>query len=244
MRVAELASVLALAVTTVGVIIWRMRVWATAHALTDRLTGVKNRRYVEQTMDRDAASCLRRYADWLALKLAPQNSDLSFLVVHLDDLETAARQFGAKTRDRLLIEIAHCLETTCRDSDLVARWSDVRFVVVGRFTNGTQTALLAGRVRRAVAGRVVGTSGRKVTTTCSIGYAVYPFDAKRSPIGWREVLALAEHAADDAMHSGGNRAVGYVAGSEPLRVSVAEVTERDTGEWLATGRLRREAAAG
>src|SRR5579862_6549610 len=154
----------------------QMQAWARAHSLTDALTGLKNRMYVEQMVDHDASSCLRRYADWRRLNLAPQQCDLVFLLVTLDDRERVATQSGRKAADRLLVEIAHCLERTCRDSDVVVRWGGDAFMILGRFTNGPQANVLAERVRRAVSARTAPLpNGATVSTTCSIGYAVFPF---------------------------------------------------------------------
>lgn len=237
------AALMAVVAVIAGVI-YRRRADARARALstTDALTGLRNRRYVEQSADSDASACLRRHAKWGLINQTPQESDLVFLLVDLDEFKRVNDKFGHPAGDRLLVEIAHALVASCRDSDVVARWGGDEFLVIARFTTGTEAKRIAERIRRAVASRAIQMpQGQSVGTTCSVGYGVFPFDAKRSSLTWRHVLTLADHASYDAKNSGRNRCVGYVAGQSALRgVETPEISRADAEGWLQGGKLKRE----
>lgn len=224
--------------------IYRRRADARARALstTDALTGLRNRRFVEQSADSDASACLRRHAKWGLLNQTAQESDLIFLLVDLDEFKVVNDKFGHQAGDRLLVEVAHSLVASCRDSDVVARWGGDEFLVIARFTNGSEAKRIAERIRVAVAGRSVQLAdGQTAGTTCSVGYGVFPFDAIRSSLGWRHVLALADHASYDAKNNGRNRCVGYTAGPIALRATErAEISRADAEGWLQSKQLKRE----
>ena len=208
----------------------------------DPLTGLKSRRYVEQTIDRDAAECIRRHVKWRMLGVAAQESDLALLVVDLDQFAALNQKVGKPMGDRLLTEIGRALDETCRDSDVVSRWEADKFLVLARFTNGHQAGALAERLRATVAKCSLQTVKGPLSTTCCVGYAIFPLDAAQTPFNWRETLSLAEMALFDAKKSGRNRCVGYLAGEKPLkRSSTAGIRQAETTEWLGSGKLRREA---
>ena len=197
---------------------------------------------MEQSGDSDASACLRRHAKWGLINQAAQESDLIFLLVDLDEFKLVNDKYGHQAGDRLLVEIGHALVASCRDSDVVARWGGDEFLVIARFTNGSEAKRIAERIRRAVAGRLVELAdGQTAGTTCSVGYGVFPFDARRSSLGWRHVLALADHASYDAKHNGRNRCVGYTAGPIALPTAeTAEISRANAEGWLQSRQLKRE----
>src|SRR5579859_340922 len=78
-------------------------------AVVDPLTGVKSRRYIEQTIDRDAAECIRRHVKWRMIGVAAQESDLAMLLVDLDQFAALNQRFGKAACDRVLVEVGRCL---------------------------------------------------------------------------------------------------------------------------------------
>jgi diguanylate cyclase (GGDEF)-like protein len=136
-------------------------------AVTDSLTGLYNRRRLEQRLRQEVAKALR------------YGQDLSLLVVDLDDFKRFNDTFGHPQGDVLLRQLAAILAAeTRREVDVVARLGGDEFVVLMPLTpaagEGTGAALAAAeRIRAAVgAHRFEGHPGRRDQhTTVSIGVA-------------------------------------------------------------------------
>jgi diguanylate cyclase (GGDEF)-like protein len=136
-------------------------------AMTDSLTGLYNRRHLEERLRQEVAKA-RRYAQ-----------DLSVLMIDLDDLKRFNDTFGHPQGDKLLQELtAILLAETRRDVDVVARYGGDEFVVVMPLTPAVDedagVALAAAeRIRQAVGTHAFeGSPGRRnKRVTVSIGVA-------------------------------------------------------------------------
>ena len=186
--------------------------------MTDALTGLKNRRYVTQTIAADCTVATRQHrtaAD--ARQPTPANSDLLFVLIDIDDFKAVNERYGQAAGDRVLTQIADVLRTTCRASDTIARWNGEEFLAVLRFTNRETAPISAERIRMAVEQRVLDLGdGRSAGCTCSIGFAPYPLSLQRlDEDTWEHVVALADEALQQAKQSGGNTWVG--AHTSPVR---------------------------
>lgn len=89
------------------------------YALTDPLTGIPNRRALQNELTRALANAERGQT---AVHLA---------FIDLDDFKGINDQYGHDSGDRLLIQIAAALKAALRDGDFVARYGGDEFVVFG-----------------------------------------------------------------------------------------------------------------
>ena len=154
-------------------------------SLTDPLTGLGNRRYVQ-----DAVGAL------LVDQQAEAGLVLSLMIVDLDHLKPINDAHGHEAGDKIILDVADILRETCRPTDFIARWGGDEFVVVLRDQDLDAAAELAERIR----GRVAKQSFRLPTGTterssCSIGFSRYPF-VRESPglLSWEQCLAAADTA--------------------------------------------------
>jgi diguanylate cyclase (GGDEF)-like protein len=179
--------------------------------MTDPLTGLKNRRYITQTIDSDCRASVRHYRAAAAAGLPPPaDGDLLFLIIDIDRFKSINERLGQAAGDRLLTQIADAIRTTCRTSDTVARWGGEEFLAVLRFTSRNTAAISAERIRMAVEQRVFDLGdGRSAGCTCSIGFAPFPLTPEDPDSAtWERVVALADEAMQRAQKSGGNTWVG------------------------------------
>jgi diguanylate cyclase (GGDEF)-like protein len=179
--------------------------------MTDALTGLKNRRYVLQTIDADCTMAMRRHRMAAAAGLAPpEDGDLLFFMIDIDHLKSVNERHGQAVGDRVLAQVADVLRSSCRTSDTVARWNGEEFLIILRFTNRDTAALSAERVRMAIEQRVVELgNGRSAGCTCSIGFAAFPLKAEcPEEASWERVISLADEALQRAKSAGGNTWVG------------------------------------
>ena len=202
-------------------------------SVTDALTGLKNRRYVLQTIAADAAAVQRRLRDVQAGE-RPDDADLIFLMIDIDKFKSVNDEIGHKAGDTMLIQVADVLNESCRASDLVARWGGDEFLVVSRFTDRRRGSALAERIRSAIAQRTFDLGdGRTLRRACSVGVAAYPFSlAHVDALTWEQVAAVADQAMYQAKRAGANAWVS-VAATGAATVEQLQRPEENLSRWIA-----------
>lgn len=148
-------------------------------AMRDALTGLRNRRYLVESLGSDGR---------------PR----SVLFIDLDDFKGVNDGHGHDVGDAVLIEVARRLEEASRAGDLVARIGGDEFVVVAYDVTDEQAGEVADRLVAAV-GEPVALGGSELVVTVSVGVAAGDGDAA-------EVLDRADAAMYRAKRGGRNRA--------------------------------------
>lgn len=174
-------------------------------SLKDPLTGLHNRRFLDQVMSADLDLALRRHRQGETLE-----GDLVFLLLDLDHFKSVNDTYGHAAGDAVLIETARRLRQVLRASDHLVRWGGEEFLAVARFIPREEAPALAEKLRQAIAeGPFLLASGEELARTVSIGYAAYPFgDGELEQYGWEKVLHFADLALYEAKNSGRNRCRG------------------------------------
>jgi len=149
-------------------------------AKTDPLTGLTNRRGVEEALARETDRS-RRYG-----------SRLTVLMLDVDQLKDINDQVGHPAGDAVLTSLAAILLETVRSVDVPGRWGGDEFIVVLPDTSGAQAEQLARRLQARVHDRPAQVQGRPVPTSVSIGVAEYHKD---------ESLESLVHRVDQAMYA-------------------------------------------
>jgi diguanylate cyclase (GGDEF)-like protein len=207
-------------------------------SLTDPLTGLRNRRFLFEQVSKDAELVRRRY---VALRDGDDSRvyDLSFVMIDLDHFKAINDACGHPAGDRVLRGVRELLAKNCRDSDVLIRWGGDEFLLVGRDNDPEQIGSLAERIRREIeAARFDIGEGRVASTTCSVGYACYPFvRAEPELYSWEEVLALADAALYTAKATR-NAWVGYLSARQRPQVEPTGSARMDPARLLQDGALR------
>lgn len=197
-------------------------------SVTDPLTGLKNRRFLSQHIERDTQFVAEQYQVWLRhndplRSNPPHNQDLIFILLDVDFFKPVNDTHGHGAGDRLLEQLAALLQKTLRDSDYLVRWGGEEFLVVARATGWREAAELVERLRVAVEKQDFRINANlKLQKTCSIGFAAYPFYPQQpTALNWEQVVDRADQALYIAKNSGRNCWVG-------LRGATAEIGAGDT----------------
>lgn len=189
-------------------------------SLTDPLTGLSNRRFLNQSIAADIAIVERIYHDWLktqtghALKLAmPHEQDLMFMLLDIDFFKSVNDVYGHSAGDKVLEQLSHLLKSTLRESDYLVRWGGEEFLIVVRYCTRSEVPELAERIRQKVEAFEFDLgNGQKINKTCSIGMAAYPFYvAQPTAMTWEQVIDTADRALYLAKNHGRNCWVNVVA---------------------------------
>lgn len=161
-------------------------------SLTDPLTGLRNRRFLEQAIRPDVELAMRK------------GEDLVFLLVDLDHFKSVNDTYGHAAGDAVLVQTAQVLRDAFRASDYIVRWGGEEFLVVARFVDRSNAPELAEKLRASIeAHAFVLPDGVALRRTCSIGVSAFPGHAT-----WEQTVGHADAALYEAKRAGRNR---YVA---------------------------------
>ncbi len=159
---------------------------------TDVLTGLWNRRYIDQRLSAEVARAAR------------QSSPLTVVFLDLDHFKSFNDRWGHGVGDRVLKIVARLLVDESREEDVVARWGGEEFVVLLPDTSGAGAAEHLRRVRLKLAATPLPTGDHAARITLSGGIAEFPADAA-SPAA---LIAAADRRLLAAKAAGRDRMVG------------------------------------
>jgi diguanylate cyclase (GGDEF)-like protein len=162
-------------------------------AFTDNLTGLYNRRYLLDQLDREFARASRNA------------SSLSLVMVDLDELKAINDRFGHNEGDVVLKKVGRVLKQNTRASDVAARCGGDEFVLLAPDTDSKSAYIVAERIRSQVERCRPKIAGQELTITISVGMAVYPGHASCVT----ELLKRADEAMYNAKGLGKNQVCVY-----------------------------------
>ena len=141
-------------------------------ALTDELTGLKNRRAFDEALARELARRER------------SGGRMSVMVMDLSGFKAVNDAHGHAAGDRALVAVADALRASIRQTDVLSRWGGDEFAAVLIDTAGQEATDTADRVRQAVSALAVGGARLGI----AIGAATAPDDG----VDAAELMALAD----------------------------------------------------
>jgi len=210
-------------------------------SLTDALTGLRNRRYLELRLDDDLRLCLRRFEPPDDAGPGP-DADLLLLLLDLDHFKRINDVHGHAAGDAVLVQLSQRLRQVFRETDSLVRWGGEEVLVLARETDRRDAAELAARVCAAVRDQPFEIApGETVHVTVSIGFCAFPLDPRHPRLwDWRACLALADSALYAAKAQGRD---GYVGAVRANGLSPREAPE-DLAAWRTEKRLQTAGSAG
>jgi diguanylate cyclase (GGDEF)-like protein len=185
-------------------------------SLTDVLTGARNRRFLNATIEGDVRQVVRSYSVAAAypssVPSGKRNRDLVFYIIDTDYFKQVNDRYGHDVGDKLLVEMSRRISSAIRHSDALIRWGGDEFLVVSRYTDREDSATLAKRVLNFVGRELFELEGCvSIPCTCSIGWAVFPWhESDAEAVQYGEILRLADEALYQAKKAGRNQAVGLL----------------------------------
>ncbi len=165
---------------------------------TDSLTGLRNRRYLEDTIEADIALAKRRRNEL--------ESDLAFFMIDLDDFKPVNDVHGHAAGDQVLQRVGKRLQGCARSADVVMRWGGEEFLLLARFIDRDEAASIAQRLCDAISNKPfrLGNEGT-VHLSASVGFAIWPDESLPSGGHWTDMIERADQAMYSAKRAGGNR---------------------------------------
>ena len=185
---------------------------------SDPLTGLKNRRFLENNIATDVNVVQTKYKEWFETissassqhQPLPEKNDLAFFIIDIDHFKNINDTYGHAAGDEVIVEIANILKLVSRDDDYIVRWGGEEFVIVARFISRDQASELAERIRSKVESNIFDIGeDRTLRATCSVGFAAFPLCIEApEAYSWNEVIEVADTNLYSAKLSGRNGWVG------------------------------------
>jgi diguanylate cyclase (GGDEF)-like protein len=161
-------------------------------ALTDVLTGLPNRRFANEQLERQWALAERG------------NRPFSCMMVDVDYFKKINDTYGHKVGDDALKQVAHILRGSSRVEDVVCRFGGEEFLLICPDISAPQAYVYAERMRQNIAEKHVDCGdGKTLSLTVSIGVA----NKKPTLLNTEMLLQLADKRLYAAKNGGRNRTV-------------------------------------
>lgn len=163
--------------------------------LMDPLTGVNNRRYVEQRLTEEIVRARRRASDFCCL------------FIDIDLFKQINDGYGHQCGDEVLREVANRVKAELRLSDTLGRFGGEEFVVLLPETQLADACNVAERIRAGIANQLFILGHRMLQVSASIGVAAIDHampDQSVDLLG-QHMLAQADQALYRAKQGGRNR---------------------------------------
>jgi diguanylate cyclase (GGDEF)-like protein len=162
-------------------------------AVRDQLTGLYNRRFLEEYIETLVAGTMRK------------GSMLGMLMCDLDFFKEVNDKYGHDAGDMVLKETASIISRNARSADLVIRFGGEEFLVILNDAKEGEAEEIAERIRAKVENAKIKTGGGFVQRTISIGFSEFPKD---TPNFW-EAIKYADIALYKAKEAGRNRIMRF-----------------------------------
>lgn len=164
-------------------------------SITDPLTGLHNRRYMEARLAEELSRS-RRY-----------DYPMSFMMIDIDDFKLYNDRNGHQAGDRALEITAQCLRAALRKADVASRYGGEEFSILLPQTDLQEAGIIADRIRRKVSDTKFpyGPAQPLGSVTVSIGLSCYSAGLDSA----EAVIRAADRALYHAKSHGKNRAYAY-----------------------------------
>ena len=157
---------------------------------TDALTGLRNRRYLQNQLPQDLAFYRRKGPDCYEA-----DHVLLFLLVDIDHFKAVNDCYGHGGGDRVLQQFSALLADLVRVGDYVTRWGGEEFLIVSRPLLREHSPAYAARICSVVSSQSFHAGAdAPLMLSCSVGFSEYPLKGMPAGLDWQDLVELADRA--------------------------------------------------
>lgn len=158
-------------------------------AFQDELTGLFNRRFVDDRLQKDISAATDKH------------HSLSLVFLDIDNLKEINDKYGHAFGDRVLIEVANLLECSIRENDdWAARYGGDEFLICLNNTSGDEALEIAERIRAEIVDLVI-LQNERIKTSASLGIC----STENKEVLASELISLADSKMYEAKKNGKNQ---------------------------------------
>ncbi|HMX20931.1 MAG TPA: diguanylate cyclase [Anaerolineales bacterium] len=170
-----------------------LRVQLQDQAIRDSLTGVFNRRFLAEALEREIAKANR------------EDMPISIVMMDVDHFKSFNDTYGHKCGDAVLRDLAGFLTKNSRHGDIVCRYGGEEFVILMPEASFQNAFERAQSWQQAYASKTIEYEDKALKVTFSAGVASYP---QHGPNG-EAILHAADHALYESKSNGRNRVTAF-----------------------------------
>ena len=156
---------------------------------TDELTGIPNRRAINERLSETFHECLKH------------GHNFALLMLDLDRFKHINDTHGHAVGDVVLKTVAERIRHALRDSDFIGRFGGEEFVALLPRSTAQEALPVAHRVREAVGTKPIPCGDASLTVTVSVGISEFPGNA----VSTHDLINAADQAMYSAKRNGRNR---------------------------------------
>jgi diguanylate cyclase (GGDEF)-like protein len=164
-------------------------------AIKDAMTGLHNRRFLQE------------YAPTLVASARRRKKTVGLIIADLDYFKEVNDTYGHDVGDSLLRETAQVIRKSVRDTDLVIRFGGEEFLVLLIDVNPGESVEIANKIRLNMESNSMKVPDGTLTKTISLGVSEFPADSERV---W-QAIKFADVALYEAKKTGRNKVVRFAA---------------------------------
>ncbi|MCK5505676.1 MAG: diguanylate cyclase [Thermodesulfovibrionia bacterium] len=162
-------------------------------ALKDAMTGLYNRRFLQEYTETLVAGVIRR------------KKNLGLVMCDLDFFKQVNDEYGHNVGDSVLKETSNTIEKCVRASDLVIRFGGEEFLILMLDINEGDTFQVSEKIRETVGNTKIKVSEGTIKKTISLGISEFPTDTE----SFWQAIKFADVALYKAKESGRNKTVRF-----------------------------------
>ncbi len=162
-------------------------------SLRDGLTGLYNRRFLEEYIENEQ-SRIRR-----------ESTSYDILMIDIDYFKLVNDTYGHDVGDTVIKALSEILRSSIRESDMAIRYGGEEFLVLLRHTTPEATAKIASNIHLTFKEKKFTIENETIQKTLSIGIAHLPKDASSI---WK-VIKYADTALYEAKNTGRDKIVDF-----------------------------------
>jgi len=160
--------------------------------IKDPLTGLFNRRYLENILPTLIAAAQRR------------GEKMAFLMIDMDYFKKVNDSYGHEAGDIVLKTLSNILKYSIRKSDIAIRYGGEEFLIILQNIKSIDDAVkVAEKIRENVQNSIIDIGENSIKKTVSIGISIFPDHCMK---GW-ECIKYADIALYEAKRTGRNKVV-------------------------------------
>ncbi len=156
--------------------------------LRDPLTGLYNRRYLQDILERELTRAKR------------EQKSLSIIIADLDHFKNVNDIYGHKAGDQCLMAFTELIKHHTRSSDIACRYGGEEFMLVLPGVNSDVAAQRADEIRQRCADLCILHEDSRIKITASFGVATYPADGEET----EQIVIRADKAMYKSKQDGRN----------------------------------------
>ncbi len=179
-------------------------------AIRDPLTGLYNRRYLDETLEREFSRARRA------------SYPISVILMDIDEFKRVNDTYGHKSGDRVLNVLGEIIRQSIRAGDIPCRYGGEEFVIVLPDTPVEIAVQRAEQIRQRFRAIHFFKGEEAVVPSLSLGIAAYPAGGRSAG----KVLHAADRAMYTAKSAGGDRLLRYDEINKPASVPASKDSDQ------------------